>query len=74
MAIGIEKNKGSVIESVEDLTESSLATAREQAEEYKDIGDLFGENYLAGIKGSFDEITKTLEKILTSKLKFIRTP
>ena len=62
MAIGIEKNKGSVIESVEDLAESSLATAREQAEEYKDIGDLFGENYLAGIKGSFDEITKTLEK------------
>ena len=59
---GIEKNKGSVIESVEDLAESSLATAREQAEEYKDIGDLFGENYLAGIKGSFDEITKTLEK------------
>lgn len=62
MAIGIEKNKGSVIESVEDLAESSLSTAREQAEEYKDIGDLFGENYLAGIKGSFDEITKTLEK------------
>ncbi len=61
-AIGIEKNKGLAIESVEELAESSLATAREQAEEYKDIGDLFGENYLAGIKGSFDEITKTLEK------------
>ena len=61
-AIGIEKNKSSVIESVEDLAESSLTTAMEQAEEYKDIGNLFGENYLAGIENSFDEIIKTLEK------------
>lgn len=61
-AIGIEKNKGLAIESVEDLAESSLTTAMEQAEEYKDIGNLFGENYLAGIENSFDEIIKTLEK------------
>lgn len=69
MAIGIEKNKGSVIESVEDLAESSLATAREQAEEYKDIGDLFGENYLAGLEEKLDTTTELIEKNTNKTIK-----
>jgi len=69
MAIGIEKNKGSVIESVEDLAESSLATAREQAEEYKDIGDLFGENYLAGLEEKLDTTTELIEKNTDKTIK-----
>ena len=68
-AIGIEKNKGSVIESVEDLAESSLATAREQAEEYKDIGDLFGENYLAGLEEKLDATTELIEKNTDKTIK-----
>ncbi len=69
MAIGIEKNKGSVIESVEDLAESSLATAREQAEEYKDIGDLFGENYLAGLEEKLEATTELIEKNANKTIK-----
>lgn len=69
MAIGIEKNKSSVIESVEDLAESSLATAREQAEEYKDIGDLFGENYLAGLEEKLDSTTELIEKNTDKTIK-----
>ena len=69
MAIGIEKNKGSVIESVEDLAESSLATAREQAEEYKDIGDLFGENYLAGLEEKLEATTELIEKNTDKSIK-----
>ena len=69
MAIGIEKNKGSVIESVEDLAESSLATAREQAEEYKDIGNLFGENYLAGLEEKLDVTTELIEKNTDKSIK-----
>ena len=68
-AIGIEKNKGLVIESVEDLAESSLATAREQAEEYKDIGDLFGENYLAGLEEKLDTTTELIEKNTDKTIK-----
>ncbi len=69
MAIGIEKNKGSVIESVEDLAESSLTTAREQAEEYKDIGNLFGENYLAGLEEKLDATTELIEKNTDKTIK-----
>ena len=69
MAIGIEKNKGSVIESVEDLAESSLATAREQAEEYKDIGNLFGENYLAGLEEKLEATTELIEKNANKTIK-----
>lgn len=68
-AIGIEKNKGSVIESVEDLAESSLATAMEQAEEYKDIGNLFGENYLAGLEEKLEATTELIEKNTDKTIK-----
>ena len=68
-AIGIEKNKGLAIESVEELAESSLATAREQAEEYKDIGDLFGENYLAGLEEKLDTTTELIEKNTDKSIK-----
>lgn len=68
-AIGIEKNKGLAIESVEDLAESSLATAREQAEEYKDIGNLFGENYLAGLEEKLDATTELIEKNTDKTIK-----
>ena len=68
-AIGIEKNKGLAIESVEDLAESSLATAREQAEEYKDIGNLFGENYLAGLEEKLEATTELIEKNANKTIK-----
>ena len=68
-AIGIEKNKSSVIESVEELAESSLTTAMEQAEEYKDIGNLFGENYLAGLEEKLDATTELIEKNTDKTIK-----
>lgn len=68
-AIGIEKNKGLAIESVEDLAESSLTTAMEQAEEYKDIGNLFGENYLAGLEEKLEATTELIEKNTDKSIK-----
>ena len=68
-AIGIEKNKGLAIESVEDLAESSLTTAMEQAEEYKDIGNLFGENYLAGLEEKLEATTELIEKNTDKTIK-----
>ena len=66
---GIEKNKSSVIESVEELAESSLTTAMEQAEEYKDIGNLFGENYLAGLEEKLEATTELIEKNTDKSIK-----
>ena len=68
-AIGIEKNKGLAIESVEDLAESSLTTAMEQAEEYKDIGNLFGENYLAGLEEKLEATMELIEKNTDKTIK-----
>lgn len=61
-AVGIEQNQDSVIDSIDSLSEQALLTAKEQTNDYKEMGSLFSENYLAGLQSSTNEVTKVIQK------------
>ena len=69
LAIGIEGNKNSVIDSIEDLSEEALDIANKSASEYKEIGDLYGENYLSGLETMLDGTVELIEKNTDTMIK-----
>ncbi len=69
LAIGIEKNKGSVMESVEDLSQEALDIANKSSSDYKEIGELYGENYLSGLETMLDGTVELIEKNTDTMIK-----
>lgn len=69
MAIGIEKNKSSVMESVEDLSQEALDIANKSSSDYKEIGELYGENYLSGLETMLDGTVELIEKNTDNMIK-----
>lgn len=69
LAIGIEKNKSSVIESVEDLSQEALDIANKSSSDYKEIGELYGENYLTGLETMLDGTVELIEKNTDTVIK-----
>lgn len=58
----VQNVKDSVMDSIDSLSEQALLTAKEQTNDYKEMGSLFSENYLAGLQGSTDEVVKVIQK------------
>lgn len=69
LAIGVEKNKGSVMESVEDLSQEALDIANKSSSDYKEIGELYGENYLSGLETMLDGTVELIEKNTDTMIK-----
>lgn len=69
LAIGIEENKGSVMESVEDLSQEALDIANKSSSDYKEIGELYGENYLSGLETMLDGTVELIEKNTDTMIK-----
>lgn len=69
LAIGVEENKSSVIESVEDLSQEALDIANKSSSDYKEIGELYGENYLSGLETMLDGTVELIEKNTDTMIK-----
>lgn len=69
LAIGIQENKGSVMESVEDLSQEALDIANKSSSDYKEIGELYGENYLSGLETMLDGTVELIEKNTDTMIK-----
>lgn len=69
LAIGIQENKSSVMESVEDLSQEALDIANKSSSDYKEIGELYGENYLSGLETMLDGTVELIEKNTDTMIK-----